>query len=283
MDTNIDWIALDIVISDDWQDILIGEMDEWGFEGFEQETDRLVAYIPASRLDDSIREDLERWLAAHGRGAHIAAERAYAPRNWNEEWERTIQPMEVGPFWVHPSWYPGDKPAHLTALEIDPKMAFGTGYHETTRLLLRALDGLVRPGVSVLDVGTGTGILAIAALRLGAGSAFGFDIDEWSAVNATENAWLNGVQDRFSVAEGSFETVPEGAIYGLVFANVIRDMLLTYAEEIIATVAPGGDLLLSGLLAGDRSAILAHPPYAALQTVAVTGEGDWIAIHLRKP
>jgi ribosomal protein L11 methyltransferase len=277
------WIAFDITVPADLQERVIAELLELGFEGFEQQADALKAYIEEPKLDDMVRELVTGRVLAMGHGCHVRGEVRIEPRNWNEEWERTIEPMEVGRFWVYPSWTAEACPDGLLPLMIDPKQAFGTGYHETTRLILRLLTQAVRPGGSVVDVGTGTGILAIAALKLGADAAFGFDIDEWSFDNAQENIWLNGVQERMSVAIGSFETVPEGATYDLVLANVIRDMLLNDAHHVVSLAKPGGEIILSGLMLSDEAPIRAHPTYAALQHLQTTVEGEWCAIRYRKP
>jgi len=277
------WIAFEIAVPADYQEFLIAELSDLGFDGFEQEPDAMKAYIEEQKLDDVVREQLFGGVESMGHGCHVRGEVRIEPRNWNEEWERTIEPMEVGRFWVYPSWTSETCPADLIPLMIDPKQAFGTGYHETTRLILRMLPEAVKAGGSVVDVGTGTGILAIAALKLGADTAFGFDIDEWSFDNARENIWLNGVQERMRVAIGSFETVPQGATYELVLANVIRDMLLAHATEVVSLAKPGGEIVLSGLMLPDEAPIRAHPTYAALIHLETTTEGEWCAIRYRKP
>ena len=117
-----------------------------------------------------------------------------AEKNWNSAWEETIRPIRVSErIVVAPTWHPFNGGPGDIVLTIDPKMSFGTGYHESTRLLLGLMERHLRIGARVLDAGTGTGILAIAALKLGAASAIAFDIDEWSFVNAVDNTRLNGV------------------------------------------------------------------------------------------
>lgn len=277
------WICFELSVPDEIQEIVISELSELGFDGFEQDTNRIKAYIEEHLLDDVVREQVIGGLHAMGHGCDVISEQRFEPRNWNEEWEKTIEPMQVGRFWVHPSWTTETCPDGLIPLMIDPKQAFGTGYHETTRLILRMLPDVVHPGDTIVDVGTGTGILAIAALKLGGSHAFGFDIDEWSYDNAVETMWLNGVQDKMQVKIGSFETVPEWSTYSIVLANVIRDMLLTYAKEVVALIKPGGSLVLSGLMLSDEAPIRAHPVYAGLTFIEATYENDWCALRFRKP
>lgn len=192
----MDYIELRISIKDDFQELLIAELFDRDFEGFEQDDDLLVATIPANRFDDSKREEIERLVMALGTDSSILSEKVIGPQNWNEEWERTIQPQTIGKFFVHPTWksHDGDLGDKIE-LMIDPKMAFGTGYHATTRVMLEWIPEVVQASDKVLDAGTGTGILGIAALKLGAESVFGFDIDEWSETNAKENILLNEVDN----------------------------------------------------------------------------------------
>jgi len=157
-------------------------------------------------------------------------------------------------------------------------MSFGTGYHESTRLVLRFLPGLVggdaSSGERVLDAGTGTGVLAIAALKLGAASAIGFDIDPWAQTNATENALLNGVADRFEVREGSLDAVPETG-FDLVLANINRNALLGLMPTFAAKLAPEGRLVLAGLLRTDRDVMLAAVRAAGLAVYDEATENEW--------
>lgn len=283
MSTDQRYLEITIRIPFAYQEMLIAELLDHDFDGFEQNEDHLLAYIPAQRFNDVTREIIEQWIAGQPVSARFEGERIYEPQNWNEEWEKTIQPMQVGEFFIRPTWKPVQTPNGLILLEIDPKMAFGTGYHETTRLMLRMLSSSVKSGISVLDVGTGTGVLAIAALKLGAAHAFGFDIDEWSYDNATENALLNGVSDSFEVKEGSFEVISNKSGYDMVLANVNRNMLLATSSQIVEHVRDGGTLILSGLLDVDEAVILDNPDYDALQLIDRQQENEWICLRFHKP
>ncbi|MCC5925370.1 MAG: 50S ribosomal protein L11 methyltransferase [Bacteroidetes bacterium] len=282
MQTDQNYLEIEIEIPADYHEILISELMELDFDGFEQHDDYLLAYIPQSRYNDVSREHIETWVSAQNVPCFIRGERIYEPKNWNEEWEKTIQPMLVGSFFVRPTWTPVETPQGAHLLEIDPKMAFGTGYHETTRCMLRMMPETIKGGEHVLDIGTGTGILAIAALKLNASTAFGFDIDEWSSVNATENALINAVSKQFTVKEGSFETIPPGTQYDVVLANVNRNMLLETTSQIVSLVRDGGRLLLSGLLETDEHVILSSPEYASLKLQNRLQENEWICLRFDK-
>jgi len=278
----MDYIELRISIKDDFQELLIAELFDRDFEGFEQDDDLLIATIPSNRFDDSKREEIERILMALGTDSSILSEKVIGPQNWNEEWEQTIQPQTIGKFYVHPTWnsFDGDLGDKID-LMIDPKMAFGTGYHATTRVMLEWLPEVVNKGDKVLDAGTGTGILAIAALKLGAKSAFGFDIDEWSETNAKENILLNEVEN-FQVKLGSTEVIPAGGKYDLILANINRNALIDLLPELTEKLSDNGKILLSGLLEEDENIIRNQDSVQKLKYIDTRQHGEWIAILLSK-
>jgi ribosomal protein L11 methyltransferase len=277
----MDYIRIYIAIPDEFQELLIAELFDMDFDGFEEEEHRIIASIAAKDFDDYKREEIERILLHYGDDAYIEKEEIVAPQNWNANWEQSIEPQTIGKFYVRPTWgeaYFGDEYIELL---IDPKMAFGTGYHATTRLLLEWIPEIVKGNEEVLDAGTGTGILAIAALKAGAKQAFGFDIDEWSEDNAKENMALNGV-DSFEVKLGSTETIPAGKQYDLILANINRNALLDLIPILNTHLKPGGKLLLSGLLEADESTILKVTDKQLLTHVATRQQKEWIALLLRK-
>jgi ribosomal protein L11 methyltransferase len=166
-------------------------------------------------------------------------------------------------------------------LIIDPKMAFGTGYHATTRLLLEWLPEVISLNDTVLDAGTGTGILALGALKLGAASAFGFDIDEWSEDNARENMILNQIEN-LEVKLGSVDIIPMGAQYDVIVANINRNALLELIPILTNYLKEDGKMLLSGLLVEDESKIKSITKKEHLLHVGTRQEQEWIAMLLQK-
>jgi ribosomal protein L11 methyltransferase len=198
---------------------------------------------------------------------------------WRDAWKAYFEPTRVGPkLVVKPSFKPYTAAPGDVVLTLDPGGAFGTGTHETTRLLLEGLQRYVQPGMQVLDVGCGSGILAIACLLLGAGSAMGHDIDEEAVRVSGENAQANGVGERLTLFHGPLAAVPAGQ-FPLVLANIESRVLVPLADELCARVAPGGVLILGGVLAPERERVLAA--YAALAPIAVHAQGEWIALELR--
>lgn len=283
-------IRFDIIVPDHLQDWLIAELSEWSFEGFEQH-DRLVsAYIPQSKLTDSIRDSLEQWLRSQSQQCYVEYEERIEQQNWNRQWEESITARPVGRFLIKPTWSEVAESDELITLYVDPKMSFGTGYHETTRLMLYMLPDYVKGGEQVLDVGSGTGILAIAALKLGAERARAVDNDQWCYDNGTENAQLNGVVTRMQVEQVDLdqtdaqERLLAGRTngYDLMIANINRNVLIEHAELLAGLVAEGGTLLLSGLLTGDEAVVLRCEAYQRMQTVQRQQENEWVGLALAR-
>ncbi len=273
----MNYIRLHIQIPEDYQELLIAELFDRDFDGFEQDEHLLIASTQAERFDDTKREEIER-LINDIPDAELLKEEVVAQQNWNRKWEESIEPQTIGRFYIRPTWS-DSRPSRSDQIEllIDPKMAFGTGYHATTRLMLEMLDQVVRKGDKVLDAGTGTGILGIAALKLGASSVFGFDIDEWSEANARDNIELNGVSN-FEIHLGSTEVVPPGAVFDLILANINRNALAHMLPELLTKLKEGGRVLLSGLLEEDEEYMLGQPSLKKLEHLETRQHQEWITL-----
>ncbi|RNC85287.1 MAG: 50S ribosomal protein L11 methyltransferase [Balneola sp.] len=272
----MEYIRISISLNDDYHELLIAELFELDFEGFEEEAHKLIASIPANRFDDVKREEIERLLLGYGDNAFIEDEQLIPPQNWNTTWEQSIKPLQIGLFYVRPTWEVSNHDPSLTELLIDPKMAFGTGYHATTKLILEWVPEVISREDEVLDAGTGTGILGIAALKMGASSVFGFDIDEWSKENAEENIVLNQVSN-FEVKLGSLEVIPGGSTYDVILANINRNALIELIPQLI-THLPKGKLLLSGLLQEDEPTILNLESLKGFTHLETRQHMEWIAM-----
>ncbi len=275
-------LRLRMHIPPELQEILIGELAEAGFSGFEQDEGILEAWIPSDRFTPDIDNHVRKWIARYPETCRIETQEVLQDRNWNEEWEQTIQPQTIGRFYIHPTWSADNVPADTIPVAIDPKMSFGTGYHETTRLVLRLLPDFVRLDGNVLDMGTGTGILAIAALKLGAGSAVGIDIDSWSYENALENAVRNDVGGRLDVRVGTAANIGENERFDLILANINLNVLLEMGETLSRLVVDSGYLLLSGILVDDEKTILNSTAYGSLNHIKTIRENEWLAMAFQQ-
>ena len=200
--------------------------------------------------------------------------------DWQNAWKKYYHAMDIGKrLAIVPGWenYETDR----TVITMDPGMAFGTGTHETTSLCLETLDELVKGGERVLDIGTGSGILAIAALKLGAATAEGVDIDPMCVRTAGENALRNGVQDRFRVLVGDLSDKASG-VYELITANIVAAAILSLAPAVPALMAEGGRFLASGIIDERKDEVLDGLKAAGLRPVGVKEKRGWVCILCEK-
>ena len=203
--------------------------------------------------------------------------------DWENNWKAFYKPMEIGErLLVIPEWEEANSDGRV-ALRLNPGLIFGTGSHATTRLCLQALEKLVRPGMRVLDLGCGSGILSIAALLLGADRAFGCDIDDKAVDVAYENAALNGIgKDRYTVRAGDVLSdkglrAEMGAGYDIVVANIVADVIIALAATARSLMAPGGYFLCSGIIddrAGEVREKLEENGFAVLEEHSSEG---WVS------
>ena len=268
------------------RDILSAMAGEAGFETFEDTADGITGYVQQPLLDrDSLEAILADFPLPHSTVSYTISEAEY--RDWNEQWEQQgFEPIVVDPFIIHDGQHlpPQTPDSQLLTpnlnIEIHARQAFGTGTHETTRMMVATLAAMEPKGKRVLDCGTGTGILAIAALKAGAREAVGYDIDEWSTDNARHNAALNAVDSGFKVLLGDVSILNnvEG-LFDIILANINRNILLADMPAMNAKLAPGGRLALSGFLAGDVPLLLEKAEGLGLIPVSQREEAGWICLE----
>jgi ribosomal protein L11 methyltransferase len=226
------------------------------------------------------RVGAEAAAAVHGGAGPIAQ---VPEQDWSQAWKEGLSAFAVGRLFLRPSWIAAEVPEGKAEVVIDPGMAFGTGTHPTTALCLAGVDALLveRPGADVLDVGTGSGLLAIAAAKLGARRVVATDDDPVALRVAEENAHRNGVGIELLLAG---RDAVQGR-FGVVVANILANTLVELAPELAGRLAPGGTLILAGVLAGQedevRAAYLGQGLAARPDLDA--GEGEWRRVCLRRP
>ena len=275
----MDTVEITLSVPEIEHDRYIGLLDDRA-TGFRQTQSALTAYVPAEHWSAPLQKRLARRLRDDGYGEALAVRRLQ-DRNWNAVWEDAIAPIRVGPFLLcGRSTDVSPEHADATPLRIDPKMSFGTGHHATTRLALRLLLDAVTEGDRVIDVGTGTGVLAIAACRLGARSVRAVDNNPNAVANARENVIVNEVGECVRVSGGSIEAVPDTPV-DVVVANITRDTLLDLLPALRSRLAPDGALLLSGLLTSDRSQMLDALHDHSLTIDDEVSENGWWAVRAR--
>ena len=278
---------------EEFQDFLENNRDYWDYvdEDLERRMagrSRITFYLEAreagfSKLGE-VRIALEDLKRERGDlGTLLMTLEDVEDADWENNWKQYYKPLEIGErLLVIPQWEEAD-PGDRVPLYLDPGLTFGTGAHATTRLCLTALEGLVRGGERVLDLGCGSGILSVAALRLGAASALAVDIDDKCRTAAEENAGLNGIgPDRLSVLVGNIltdETAAEriGGGYDLVLANIVADVIIALAPRARGLMSPGGTFLCSGIIEGRSQEVEAALSAAGLVIRERREDNGWYA------
>ena len=273
----------------DAQDILSALAGEAGFETFEETATGLKAYVQQALFDeDALHLALEGFPFENVTITYSIQEAE--DKDWNEQWEQEgFEPISLplppskgrGNLTIHDGRHLPNEVSQLS-IEIDAHLAFGTGTHETTRMICSMLLDMPLEGKRVLDCGCGTGILGICALKLGADSVIGYDIDEWSADNTRHNAVINRVDDRLTALCGdasvlsNFTTTPDDLSSGfhLVLANINRNILLNDMERFRSVMAPKGQLILSGFYKNDCALLESKAQTLGLSLKATRTDGD---------
>jgi ribosomal protein L11 methyltransferase len=255
------------------QEILIALLTEIGYEGFEQQADALLAFLPEANFDAA---ELEAILRLHDL-AYTSA--LLPPTNWNEEWEKNFTPVQVGEFCAVRAHFHAPMPAVTYELIITPKMSFGTGHHATTYMMLEAMQNLDFSGKTVLDFGTGTGVLAILAEKLGASGVLAIDNDDWSIQNAQENIIENRC---IAISLQKLDNIPENQGFDIILTNINKHVLLREMGKMGQQLKDRGVILMSGLLHGDIQDIENEAENRQLSVSVRMARGNWICLILEK-
>ena len=271
------WLETVIEVPTEFAEVMANRLLEIGSPGLVTEevgqSTRLTAYF-----------DTEEQVALAGRYAAALSAGALvrsgeiSSENWAENWKDHFPPLLVGTrLYLCPPWA-STPPSGRIAVVVDPGMAFGTGHHTTTRACLELLESRVAPGCDLLDVGTGSGVLSIAALLLGACRAVGVDVDPLATDAAAENAVRNGVADRLSLSSSLADV---SGLFDLAVANIQLNVLTELEPQIAARVRPGGILIASGLLREELDAWKAH--YGDDWEIGESsGDAQWVAVAARR-
>jgi ribosomal protein L11 methyltransferase len=276
------WYALDVQIEPEAGEAVEYALIEAGASGTERAADysdetRIIGYFNELPNREKVRNELFEALRIYELPSSAVREmnvREVEERDWLEEWKKNWQPLAVGRFIIAPPWSEIDESPNHCVIRIEPGMAFGTGTHETTRLCLAAMQSYYEGG-SLLDVGTGTGILAIAAAACApAAHVEAFDTDPDAIRIATENAVLNGVADRINFHVGSIDEQTSSADF--ICANLTADVIAKLLPTLVALSC--GRLVLSGVLETQSQDIIDSLARLAITDVEITRDGEWVAI-----
>ncbi len=266
----------------DARDLLAAAAGEAGFETFEETEQGLDGYVQTTLLDSEALEQAVSDFPISGVGITYTVTDA-EDKDWNEAWENEgFEPIAVGNRCViHDGRHLPDQTAEIS-IEIDARLAFGTGSHETTRMMANAIMEEQPEAKSVLDAGCGTGILGILALKLGAKQVTGYDIDEWSVDNARHNAIINNVENGYTPLLGDssvIENTPQR--FDIVAANINRNILLADMKRWVGVMNSGGSLLVSGFYTDDKPMIEDHAKSLGLTKKAEWEDNRWVCLAFR--
>ncbi|PSL04296.1 50S ribosomal protein L11 methyltransferase [Cecembia rubra] len=273
------YLEFKITCTEAYREILIAELSEIGFDSFLETDEGLDAYI---QEDVFQREAFMEIIDKYKEAAKISVQEGVMPKvNWNEEWEKNYDPITVGDqVYVRASFHP-TKPEFPFEIVINPKMSFGTGHHATTYLMISHQLNLDHQGKRVLDIGAGTGILAIMAHQLGAALVEAFDIDEWCVQNGNENFDLNGMA-AVRMGRGTVREVNPQGKFDIVLANINKNVLLDEMEVYSGLIKEQGYLLLSGFYEHDIPDIEKEANSHGLVLIGKKVKDNWAALAMQK-
>ena len=275
----MDYIELTVTVSprEPFTEILISALADDGFESFVETEDGFQAYIQSELYTDDMEASNWAWQLD---GVNIIARRALIPRvNWNEAWEKNFQPIMVDDkVYIYAPFHPA-KPEVPYQLLIEPKMSFGTGHHQTTHMMVQYVLELELMGKRVLDMGCGTGVLAILAAKRGAIDVWAIDIDEWSVENTLENAERNGVV--LTTVQGDKEGLPEHT-FDVILANINKNVLLADMAAYAMHLPTSGEIVFSGFYTHDLADIEQAANVQGLWLVSTKTRDGWQAARFVK-
>lgn len=261
---------------DEQAEILTAWLSEFPFDTYFVEDGCLKAYAPEEEYN-AVAEEVAAVLAEQG--VEEWSVRSIEKEDWNATWEADFEPIAIDNICTvrtpsHPA------PTEGMDVLIVPKMSFGTGHHQTTRLMIRHLFEQEMAGRTVLDVGCGTGVLSIVALGLGSESVVAVDIDEWAVENCNDNCALNGVADKVATLVGTIESVPEQK-FDVILANINLNILFHDLPHYRSRLVEGGVLLMSGFLESDVATLVAAAEAQGLSLMTTKESDGWVAASFR--
>jgi ribosomal protein L11 methyltransferase len=269
-----DHLAFYFRVSGERRDWVLAYLEPLPFNGFEETDDYLVAYLSADQESPEVYNQLDDLTSQFGLEWHTER---IPYTNWNARWEADFQPVQVGNFAGVRATFHAPIKGVTHELVIQPRMAFGTGHHATTYMMMAAMEDMHWAGRSVLDYGCGTGILAILAARLGSPEVHGVDIENEAYENAIDNARVNGAEG-IHIYLGDLQAVPAELTFGTVLANINRNVILDSLPALYDRLEPAGRLLVSGILIDDRPIVLEKAQLSGFNLVREAMREQWLLL-----
>ncbi len=276
------YVLLSLAVPEEHTDAAMAALSLYPITGVELGIDAMVVCFEQNDWQADFTDSIVSDMQACGASAVVMDVGTEEDQNWNAEWEASVDPVIVNDrIAIVPEWREAEVQSPIK-LVITPKMSFGTGHHATTRMMCRLVEKYVTPGSTWVDVGTGTGVLAILAAKLRASRVFAFDNNEWSIVNAQENIDRNGCAELVDLKQSDLESTELPSCDGLA-ANLYRHLVIPHARKLMHCVRSGGIILVSGILIYDSKDVM--EPFIAdgCSVLEELNEGEWCATAIRIP
>lgn len=261
-----------------WAEILVAELAELNFDAFEEFEDGIKAYGSENKIDR--RQILDETVLATGDFEYELEYESIPVQNWNATWEADFQPVFVGEELSILAPFHEQSLAKKISIEILPKMSFGTGHHQTTWMMANALLKETKLDIPILDMGTGTGVLAILAEKLGSKSILAIDIESWSVENTIENAERNQCK-HIKALHGDVDLI-ENMKFDLILANINKNVLKSHLNSYLSTLNSGGKIMLSGFFDSDSAEMISFSEELGLKFVEKQTKDTWAQLTFIK-
>ena len=277
----MDYIELDLHITPKkpWVDIAIANLAELGFDSFVENENGVLAYIPKNNFNESIVNEMLLDIM-DSEVVYQSSIRIIPHQNWNATWESEFEPVHVADKLSILAPFHEKKDANDMQIEIMPKMSFGTGHHQTTQIMCEQMFDLDFNGKKVLDMGAGTGVLAILAEKLGSKNILAVDIEDWSAENIVENSHRNDCSYIESRC-GDIDCISEDG-FDIILANINRNILISQLPVYASKTKKGGTLMLSGFLEGDIDILVNHASNNGYKFLSKKNKDVWFSLVFNK-
>ena len=275
------WYKLTVNVPEDQQDLVGTLLFQEDSIGLENLPEKLLAYFRPESSVDAVVENLRRRFQTLGFHFKIESEKI-PTENWNENWKQNFKSLKIGNrFLAKPSWESLPIQTDRFVITLDPGQAFGTGTHETTQLILKLMEPILKPGMSLWDVGTGTGILAIAAAKMGLTDILANDNDPVAVETALENARLNQTENAIRFFVGSADAV-KGQRFDAIVMNIVSGVLLELLPDVVPTLRLNGRLFISGILTEETTAFLEKLKRYPVRVQKIEQQGEWTGLIVQK-
>ncbi len=274
------YINISISVYEEYYDLVYALLDEFTFLGIEEKMDSLVVSFSEDAYSDDIKEKIQAKLSENIENAKIDKIETIEEQNWNEEWEKTVPAIHVSnKIGIAPTWKKDELTEEIKLL-INPKMSFGTGTHSTTRLVCQLMDSEVQKDSRWIDAGTGTGVLAILAEKLGASYVYAFDNDHWSIDNAKENVAINNCNN-IELVLSEIDSLQMPSVDGIA-ANINLHIIQEFLPEFYkALEASKGLLIVSGILVYHKDDVIKPALELGFEMEELKQDDEWVGIKFR--